>query len=185
MSGVVTVLRDAITAGHVAQFAASAGWELRSDVVRAHFVLSSKGWRSSPSTTIDYFEDHTAEVRFIRAQGTNAETITRALRRQLAHHEEAALLAALESAGDPIAWIRGLGRLGVARPEAPDDRYLSIWTRALEDPQRAVRRAAIRTAYNLRWAPLLPIARKRVTEDPQLADALSHLVAFLERHIEA
>lgn len=184
MSGIVTVLADVVTLARVFEFAEAAGWELRSDVVRAHFVLSNKGWRSSPATTIDYFEDHTADVRFVRAKGSNATTITRALRRQLEHHDEESLLAALESSDEPVTWIRGLGRLGVARPEAPDDRYLSLWTRALSDERRPVRRAAIRTAYNLRWAPLLSVVRQRVSQDEELGPALSHLATFLERDLE-
>jgi hypothetical protein len=180
----IIILRETATCERLNGLADELHWEEVADVVRGHFVLASKRWSDPAGTTIEYFEDHTSDARYVAVEGHAADAVAASIRDTLPHFDEDELLRELEGNDDPIAWIRGLGRLCVLRPTEPDPRYVSLWYRGLTHPQRAARRAAIRTAYGCRWPELLDVVRKRLGEEYELKEPLEHLLAYLERDDE-
>ncbi len=178
---VVIVLREQAVRERVEAVATEHGWRPVGDVVRGHFVLASRRWYDAVGTMIEYLEDHTADVRYFVIDGAGQDGVAALLRERLPCFTEAELLAELDRNADPIAWIRGLGRLAVLRPKRADPRFLAVWERALQHPSRAARRAAIRTAYGCPWPELAALVRDRLEHETELRRPLEHLRAYLDR----
>jgi hypothetical protein len=65
----------------------------------------------------------------------------------------------------------------VAPPEC-DPRFIEVWTTAFQHPDRAVRRAGIRTGYSLRWPEMAELVRERIERDHHLRPMFEDLLAF-------
>ena len=178
---IVIVLRDNVSRDRIEALAVEHGWHPIGDVVRGHFVLASRRFYDEVGTMIEYLEDHTSDVRYMVIDGAAQDTVGTAVRDGLPSYTEAELVAELEGSGDPIVWIRGLGRLSVLRPKRLDARYFSLWERGFQHPSRAVRRAAIRTAYGCTWPEMHELVVGRVAVETELRQPLEHLRAYLDR----
>jgi hypothetical protein len=178
---VIIVLRDNVSRERVEALAGEHRWHPVGDVVRGHFVLASRRFFDEVGTMIEYLEDHTSDVRYVAIDGAAQDSVGAAIRDALPSYTEAELIAELEGSGDPIVWIRGLGRLSVLRPKRMDPRWLSLWERGFQHPSRAARRAAIRTAYGCAWPELAELVGSRLEHDTELREPLEHLRAYLER----
>jgi hypothetical protein len=178
---VVIVLREQAVRERVEAIAIEHGWRPVGDVVRGHFVLASRRWYDAVGTMIEYLEDHTADVRYFVIEGAGQDEVAALLRERLPCFTETELLAELDRNADPVAWVRGLGRLAVLRPKRADARFLAVWERALQHPARAARRAAIRTAYGCSWPELAALVRARLDRETELHGPLEHLHGYLDR----
>jgi hypothetical protein len=177
----VLVLRDNVSRDRMEALAAELGWRSIADVVRGHFVLASRRWYDAQGTIVEYLEDHTADVRWVNLDGVGQDEIATTIRDALPCFTVDELFTEIEESEDPIVWIRDLGRLSVLRPRNADPRFVALWNRALSHPVRAVRRAAIRTAYGCDWPDLAALVRARLEEETELRRPLDHLRAYLER----
>ena len=174
------VFRESVDRAAIIRFARRLGWTSAGDVRRGHFVLASERFTTSDGTTVEYLEDHTADVRFVQISGPSLHTVASILRESLPHYDAADLLATLPDSRDPFEWIRGLSRLSVYRPELTHPRYLAVWSRALNHNIVAVRRAAIRTSYGCRWPELLPLVLGRASIERELKRPLERLARHLQ-----
>ncbi|MCR9166438.1 MAG: hypothetical protein ACE37F_35020 [Nannocystaceae bacterium] len=174
------VFRESVGRDALVAVARRLGWVSSGDVQRGHFVLASERFTTSDGTTVEYLEDHTSDVRFAQVSGPSAQAVTSILRESLPHYDAQALLETLPDAEEPLAWIRGLSRLSVYRPDATHPRYLAVWSRALNHTDEAVRRAAIRTCYGCRWPELVPLVLGRVAVEPTLRRPLEALARHLQ-----
>jgi len=173
------VLTDRCDLERLEAVATQRQWNRVSVTRRDHVVMANVTWSSSPCD-VAYFEDHCAEVRYLRLEGAGAEALYRELAAELPHHS---LREVLEAAAnpDPGESIRVLGRLSVLAPPTPDDRFTSVWEAKLQHPDSAVRRAAIRCAYAIPWPSTLALARARLDRQDRLEAQLRDLVAYLAR----
>ena len=173
------VFRESVDRAAIVRFARRLGWTAGGDVRRGHFVLASERFTTSDGTTVEYLEDHTADVRFVQISGPSLHTVSAILRESLPYYDASELLAHLPESRDPFEWIRGLSRLSVYRPELTHPRYLAVWSRALNHSVVAVRRAAIRTSYGCRWPELLPLVLGRAALERELERPLERLARHL------
>lgn len=175
------VFRGSVDREAIVRFARRLGWTPTGDVQRGHFVLASERFTTSDGTTVEYLEDHTADVRFVQLSGPSQTSVASILRESLPCYDADELLRLLPNAEHPREWIRGLSRLAVYRPDETHPRYLALWSRALNHPELAVRRAAIRTCYGCTWPELLPLVMARIAVDR----ALERPLTALARHLQA
>jgi hypothetical protein len=174
------VFRESVGRDSMLAFARRLGWVSSGDVQRGHFVLASERFTTSDGTTVEYLEDHTADVRFVQVSGPSQQAVTSILRESLPHYDAESLLSDLPTAEDPREWIRGLSRLSVYRPNATHPRYLAVWSRALNHADESVRRAAIRTSYGCSWPELLPLVLGRIALERTLRRPLEALARHLQ-----
>ncbi|MEM6293130.1 MAG: hypothetical protein AAGA54_17775 [Myxococcota bacterium] len=177
----IIVLNDVVHHAAILEVARRWGWKPVGDVRRGHFVLASERFTASDGTSIEYLEDHTANVRFMQLVGPGQRDIVRRLRQELPYYDEQVLLREVPQATEPVDWIRGLSRLAAYRPREFSTPYLALWSRALNHRDRAVRRAAIRTCYGCPWPELVPLVAGRIAVERELRKPLKTLAQHLER----
>lgn len=174
------VFRGSVDRATIVAFARRLGWTATGDVQRGHFVLASERFTTSDGTTVEYLEDHTADVRFVKLSGPSQSSVAAILRESLPCYDADELLGTLPDAQHPVEWIRGLSRLAIYRPAHTHPRYLALWSRALNHPELAVRRAAVRTCYGCTWPELAPLVLARIAVDPALERPLKALARHLQ-----
>ncbi len=177
----IVVLDEAVRHAVILDVARRWGWKPLGDVRRGHFVLASERFTAADGTSIEYLEDHTADVRFVQLVGPGQLDIAHRLRQELPHYDEQTLLREVPQALEPLEWVRGLSRLAAYRPRELSTPYLALWSRALNHLDRAVRRAAIRTCYGCPWPELVPLVAGRVALERELRKPLQTLARHLER----
>jgi hypothetical protein len=155
--------------------------ELVEEVARGHSELACRRIAGSDGSEAALLDDHVGDVRYLSLRGPSATSWVGELVRKFACESPTALLMALRDGADPRLWIRTLSKLAVLRPDHAEPLWLSAWTRALAHPDRAVRRAAIRTCYGAGWPELVPLVERRISEDHELAGPLAQLFAHLAR----
>ncbi len=173
------VFRETVRRDRIVALAEGLAWTPTANVQRGHFVLASERFSTTDGTTVEYLEDHTADVRFAQVSGPSQSPVLGILRKAMPVYEEDALLDEVSTAQEPLAWIRGLSRLSVYRPETTHARYLSLWSRALNHESPVVRRAAIRTTYGCAWPEMLPLVHGRIALDRELRRPLESLARHL------
>jgi len=174
------VFRESVDRDRIVAFARRLGWSASGDVQRGHFVLASERFTTSDGTTIEYLEDHTGDVRFVQLSGPSQASVASILRESLPCYEARELLKTLPECKEPIEWLRGLSRLAVYRPKQTNTLYLSLWSRALNHADAAVRRAAVRTCYGCTWPELLPLVLGRIAVEREIKRPLQALARHLE-----
>jgi len=177
---IVIVLRDHVQPTRVIDWAAERGWPCVEDVARGHDVRATVRWETAEGTDIAYIEDHKSDVRFIQFRGRQQHILYDDLVMRLPCYREDELLIAAESNPDPRERIRALNRLAACRPCDVHHRYLTVWARALADPNTAVRRAAIRTAHGCAWPELGYVLRQRIAQEQRLAPQMRALLDEVE-----
>ena len=156
------------------------------EVARSHSELACLRVRADDGTEIAVLEEHVADVVYVTLDGdppTVGEWVD-AIREQVETADVNAVLAML--VGEPRAWIRGLSRLAILRDggeaidESMRDAMFDAWERGLAHPERAVRRAAIRTCHGARWPEFAMLVRARIGVDHELRRALAQLMVHLD-----
>lgn len=174
------VLRDHNARETVWELARARGWKCIGDVVRAHYVMACARWQTASGSEIAYIEDHTSDVRSIDVRGRDAFEICEDVTMQLDCYREDQLLLDAESNPEPRARIRALNRLAACRPPGVNHRFLAAWARALSDPNKAVRRAAIRTSYGCTWPELRVLVKQRIDQETELREQMQHLLRYFD-----
>lgn len=174
----VLVLKDHVHRETVLSLARERGWKCINDMPRAHYVMATTRWRADHDNEIAYIEDHTSDVRSISVRGRDEFEIAEDISMQLDCFREDELLLEVESNPDARARMRALNRLSACRPAEVNHRYLAAWARALSDPDKVVRRAAIRTAYGCMWPELAVVVRQRVDHEVELRDQMVFLLQY-------
>ena len=178
----VVVLRDLVSAVEVSAFADALGATLTEDTTRGWFVLATRAWMTPDDDQIVYIEDHTSDVRWIQTTGPARARIATKVREQLPHYDTEELLSAARGSEPPSDCIQILSRLVPYRPDDFDPRFFAVWERMLAHPLKAVRRAAIRTAYGCRWPEMRALAETRLDADRELAAQLEQLLSLFDEH---
>jgi hypothetical protein len=176
----VVVLREQVSERDLVKLADDLCFTLTDDTTRGYFVLATKGWVGPDGTQLVHVEDHTADVRWVRTTGPDRTRVAMMVRERLPYYDPLELLSAAEAEEAPSACIRIISRLAPHRPEACDPRFLAVWERMLAHTSKAVRRAAIRTAYGCRWPELRRLIEQRRTAEDELAVQLHQLLQHLE-----
>ncbi len=174
------VFRESVDRDRIVAFARRLGWSGSGDVQRGHFVLASERFTTSDGTTIEYLEDHTGDVRFVQLSGPSQTSVAAILRESLPCYDADELLRTLPDSTQAMEWLRGLSRLAVYRPKQTNSRYLSLWSRALNHADPAVRRAAVRTSYGCTWPELLPLVLGRIAVEREIKRPLQALARHLK-----
>ena len=181
----IVVLRDHVSFRDVRQLADGHGWSFTGDVPRSRFVLASHRWQTADGSEVTYTEDHTGDVRYIRVDGPDREGLARFIAEALPSWSQTELLVQAEQATEPLPCIQVLSRLAVCRPLPPHKRYIAIWQWMLKHRTRAVRRAAIRTAYDCHWPEMIEVLHERLAIESELVTQLQDLLDHLESNLEA
>jgi hypothetical protein len=176
----VIVLADRSTVSAIADLGSALGWTRTSLTKRSHVVMANITW-SADQTRVGYYEDHCAEVRYLLLEGPGAKSLAEELRAKLDHCDLESTLEQATESSDPGESIRCLGRLSVMAPAEPDPRFIEIWRAKFRHAERAVRRAAIRTAYSLPWPEMAALVEQRLERDNRLAPQLEDLREYLKR----
>ncbi|MFO0635298.1 MAG: hypothetical protein U0168_20820 [Nannocystaceae bacterium] len=161
------------------------------DVDRSHDELACVRVRTADGTELAVLGDHVGDVVYLTVAGPEATLWSAELARAFACLGVPEVLATLGAEATPQAWIAGLSRLAVLREGAGGHAraLLATWARALAHPQRAVRRAAIRTGWGA-LAPttagadrsaMLAAVRERLAVETELTKPLRLLLEQLER----
>lgn len=174
------VLRDQVSLAEVVAFVDERGFTLVDDTTRGYFILATKAWATSDGTQLAYVEDHTADVRHIQTAGPDRIRLATAARERLANYDPSELLSIAQSAEDPRTCIQTISRLVPYRPEDCAPRFLAAWERMIAHPVKAVRRAAIRTAYGCRWPQLRALIERRLPAEDELEPQLRHLLRLFD-----
>jgi len=174
----VVILKDRIEVAAVRAFATDRNWACVGDVTRTHYVMASVRWATADGTDVAYIEDHTADVRSIEVQGRSEHTIVQDVSLNLPCFREDELLIDAETNPDPRDRIRSLCRVAAYRPKEVHHRYLAVWAQALSHPEKAVRRAAIRTAYSFRWPDFEVLLKQRIAQEGELRQQMELLLKY-------
>ena len=177
----VIVVRDDVPRSAMRAVAERLSWRRTGQTDRGHLVMASERWSPAEGVTATWVDNHTSDVRsvHIAGKGEQLADVATALKDALAHDDAASLVAAVKPDADPIALIRLAGKLATCRPQACDEGHLHALGELLCHDVVAVRRAAVRTAYNYPWPELVPIVEARQAKDPALAAQLQHLLQRL------
>lgn len=185
MSDRIVVLRDTVSLRDMKRLATGHGWAFTGDVPRSRFVLASHRWQTADGSEVTYTEDHTGDVRYVRVDGPDHEGLARFIAEALPSWSEEELLAQAEQATEPLPCIQVLSRLAVCRPLRPSKRYVAVWQWMLKHRHRAVRRAAIRTAYDCHWPEMIEVLHERLAIEAELVAQLQDVLDHLESNLEA
>jgi hypothetical protein len=177
--GEVVVLREHVSERDVATLVEGLGFTLVDDTTRGYFVLATKAWTGSDGTQLVHVEDHTADVRWVQTTGTDRMRLITTIRERLPYYDPVELLSAAQAEESPAACIRVISRLVPYRPDDCDPRFLAAWERMLTHRVRAVRRAAIRTAYGCPWPELRQLVERQLETEEELVPQLRQLVQHL------
>jgi hypothetical protein len=176
----IVVLREQVSERDVIAFVTEQGLELIDDTTRGYDVLATKAWATPDHTQLVHIEDHTADVRWVQTSGPDRMRLVTALRERLPYYDPVELLSAAQAEESPTACIRIISRLVPYRPGDCDPRFLAAWKRMLAHENKAVRRAAIRTAYGCPWPELCELVEQRLEVDEALGTQLRQLLRHLE-----
>jgi len=178
----VFVLQDDVPRSAMRELAASLGWPRTGQTDRGHLVMASERWSPAEGITATWVENHTSDVRSVHVEGDGEafEAAVTPLRAALGHDDAATLIAAVDTATEPSALIRLAGKLATCRPLECNEDHLQALRVLLGHPEVAVRRAAVRTAYNYPWSELAPVIETQLADDAALATQLKHLLQRLQ-----
>lgn len=176
----IVVLNEQVTAMDVASLAASMKLTLVEETTRGWFVLATRTWAAPDGSQLAYVEDHTADARWLQASGIGGARMATMLRERLPHYGLTDLLSLAQTTEAPRTCIQVLSRLVPHRPDDSDPRFLAAWKRMLTHPVKAVRRAAIRTAYGCRWPELRTLVQQCLQTENELVPQLEQLLALFD-----
>lgn len=159
--------------------AASRGWTLIADEIRAHSSPTQRVYRATSGADVGFHEDHPLGVRHVWISGPGAQALKQELETSIAHWTRAELCSGL-SADNMLERISRVRVLSCMERQGLSKELHAALSGLMEHSNKIVRRAALHLCWANAWPDMLDAIRLQGEKDEELGEEWEHLAEMLE-----